>query len=121
MDGIHLLGEWYGCPADTPQFTRADPLRELCVDAALAAGLAVVGQCFYQFESRGVTGAVTPAESHLATQTWPEEGFVTVDVYVCNLLSDNQAKAEHVFHALERTLKPRDARLQSIRRGGTRA
>ena len=21
MDGIHLLGEWYGCPADTPEFT----------------------------------------------------------------------------------------------------
>ena len=23
MDGIHLLGEWYGCPADTPEMTRA--------------------------------------------------------------------------------------------------
>ena len=31
MDGIHLLGEWYGCPADTPEFTRAAPLREQLV------------------------------------------------------------------------------------------
>ena len=57
MDGIHLLGEWYGCPADTPAFSQAAPLRELCVDAARNAGLTVVGECFYQFEPQGVTGA----------------------------------------------------------------
>ena len=47
MDGIHLLGEWYGCPADTPEFTRADypdlPLEvevrnEEEIAQALAAG-----------------------------------------------------------------------------------
>ena len=36
MDGIHLLGEWYGCPADTPEFTRADALRALCLDGRRA-------------------------------------------------------------------------------------
>ena len=30
MEGIHLLGEWYGCPADEPLLTQADALRELC-------------------------------------------------------------------------------------------
>ena len=37
MDGIHLLGEWYGCPADTPEFTRADKLRTVCLDAVAAS------------------------------------------------------------------------------------
>ena len=41
MEGIHLLGEWYGCPPDTPEFTRADALRDLCVNAARRAGLTV--------------------------------------------------------------------------------
>ena len=27
MDGIHLLGEWYGCPADTPHMVDAGALR----------------------------------------------------------------------------------------------
>lgn len=121
MDGIHLLGEWYGCPADTPEFTQAGPLRELCVGAALAAGLTVVGERFHQFEPQGVTGTVLLAESHIAIHTWPEEGFVTVDVYVCNLLADNTAKAEHVFYALERALRPRETHFASIRRGGLRA
>ncbi len=121
MDGIHLLGEWYGCPVDAPVFTRADALRQLCVDAARAAGLTVVGERFHQFEPQGVTGTVLLAESHIAIHTWPEAGFVTVDVYVCNLLTDNTAKAQHVFHALESALKPTDVRFQSIRRGGSLA
>ncbi|MFO1396160.1 MAG: adenosylmethionine decarboxylase [Burkholderiales bacterium] len=118
MDGIHLLGEWYGCPADTPQFTQAAPLRDLCVDAARAAGLTVVGERFHQFEPQGVTGTVLLAESHIAIHTWPEAGFVTVDVYVCNLTTDNTAKAEQVFATLAAALQPARTHFQAIRRGG---
>jgi len=118
MDGIHLLGEWYDCPADTPEFTQAEPLRALCVQAAQRAGLTVVGDRFFQFEPQGVTGTVLLAESHLAIHTWPEAGFVTVDVYVCNYTTDNTGKAEKLFKALETALKPARTRFQSIRRGG---
>jgi S-adenosylmethionine decarboxylase proenzyme len=118
MDGIHLLGEWYDCPAETPEFTRAEPLRALCVEAARSAGLTVVGDRFFQFEPQGVTGTVLLAESHLAIHTWPEAGFVTVDVYVCNYTTDNTGKAERLFKALEAALKPARTRFQSIRRGG---
>jgi S-adenosylmethionine decarboxylase len=118
MDGIHLLGEWYGCPADTPEFTRAEALRALCVDAARRAGLTVVGDRFFQFEPQGVTGTVLLAESHLAIHTWPEAGFVTVDVYVCNYTTDNSAKAQRLFDTLEAALQPARKRFQAIRRGG---
>jgi S-adenosylmethionine decarboxylase proenzyme len=118
MDGIHLLGEWYDCPADTPEFTQAGALRSLCIDAARNSGLTVVGDSFYQFEPQGVTGTVLLAESHIAIHTWPEAGFVTVDVYVSNLQTDNTAKAEHVFQALEAALKPGRTRFQAIHRGG---
>jgi len=118
MDGIHLFGEWYDCPADTPEFTRAEPLRALCVAAAERAGLTVVGDRFFQFSPQGVTGTVLLAESHLAIHTWPEAGFVTVDVYVCNYTTDNSGKAERLFAALESALKPARKRFQAIRRGG---
>jgi S-adenosylmethionine decarboxylase proenzyme len=118
MDGIHLLGEWYECPSDTPEFTRAEPLRALCVRAAQDAGLTVVGDRFFQFAPQGVTGTVLLAESHLAIHTWPEAGFVTVDVYVCNYKTDNTAKAQRLFDSLEAALKPRHKRFQAIRRGG---
>lgn len=118
MDGIHLLGEWYGCPAHTPELTRADALRALCVSAARATGLTVVGDAFHQFEPQGVTGTVLLAESHLAIHTWPEFGFVTVDVYVCNLATDNSDKAKQLFRTLETALRPARTKFQAIVRGG---
>ena len=121
MEGIHLLGEWYGCPADTPEFTRAEALRALCVAAAEHAGLTVVGDRFFQFQPQGVTGTVLLAESHLAIHTWPEAGFVTVDVYVCNFTTDNTAKADRVFSELKAILRPERTCYQAIHRGGRSA
>jgi S-adenosylmethionine decarboxylase len=118
MDGIHLLGEWYGCPAHTPEFTRAEDLRALCLKAVEDAELTVVGERFHQFEPQGVTGTVLLAESHLAIHTWPEHGFVTIDVYVCNYQSDNSVKANRLFRTLEEALKPARARFHTIHRGG---
>ena len=118
MDGIHLLGEWYGCPADTPVFTRADALRDACLKAVEEAGLTVVGERFFQFQPQGVTGTVLLAESHLAIHTWPEHGFVTIDVYVCNYTTDNSPKAEHLFRSMQHALRPERAEFQAIHRGG---
>ena len=117
MEGIHLLGEWYGCPAE-PLLTQADALRDLCRKVVDESGLTIVGDRFFQFEPHGVTGTVLLAESHLAIHTWPEAGFVTVDVYVCNYTTDNTTKAERVFRALERAFQPRRVKFQSIHRGG---
>ena len=118
MDGIHLLGEWYGCPPTKPELRDADTLRNLCIAAVKDAGLTIVGERFHQFEPQGVTGAVILAESHLAIHTWPENGSVTLDVYVCNYTTDNSAKAQALFHALERRLEPERTRFQAIHRGG---
>jgi S-adenosylmethionine decarboxylase proenzyme len=117
MDGIHLLGEWYGCPADTPEMVNAVALRAACIDAVTRAGLTIVGDRFHQFDPQGVTGAVILAESHLAVHTWPEMGSVTIDVYVCNFTTDNTAKARRLFEVLERSLKPARTRYQEIQRG----
>ena len=89
------------------------------VQFARAAGLTVVGDAFHQFEPQGVTGTVLLAESHLALHTWPEKAFVTIDVYVCNLASDNSAKAEALFRTMEKLLKPARTRQQVIHRGTT--
>ncbi|HEX5863757.1 MAG TPA: adenosylmethionine decarboxylase [Casimicrobiaceae bacterium] len=118
MDGIHLLGEWYGCAADLPEMTRAESLRALCLRASEASGMTIVGDRFFQFEPQGVTGTVLLAESHLAIHTWPEHGFVTIDVYVCNYTTDNTAKAELLFRSMQAALMPQHTKYQAIHRGG---
>ena len=121
MDGIHLLGEWYGCEADMPEMTHVAALRALCLRLANASGMTVVGDSFHQFAPAGVTGTVLLAESHLAIHTWPEHGFVTVDVYVCNYTTDNTAKAETLFRSMQEALRPQRSKFQAIHRGGSDA
>jgi len=118
MDGIHLLGEWYGCHTHTPEFNRADALRAACLQAVGACGLTAVGERFFQFEPHGVTGAVILAESHLAIHTWPESGFVTIDVYVCNYTTDNSAKAQKLYELIKAVFQPARTHFQQITRGG---
>ena len=43
---------------------------------------------------------------------------MTVDVYVCNLATDNSDKAKRLFRALEAALKPARTKFQAIHRGG---
>lgn len=104
--GTHLLCEWYGCDFSAPSLNQASTLRMLCMNAAIASGLNIVGDVFHQFEPQGVTGTVLLAESHMAIHTWPEEGFVTVDVYVCNYLQDNTHKALNLYGALKAYFNP---------------
>jgi S-adenosylmethionine decarboxylase proenzyme len=118
MDGIHLLGEWYGCAAEMPEMANAEALRILCLRAAAASGMNIVGDSFHQFAPTGVTGTVLLAESHLAIHTWPEHGFVTIDVYVCNYTTDNSSKAEQLFHSMQDALRPQRMEFQAIHRGG---
>ncbi|MEP7083125.1 MAG: adenosylmethionine decarboxylase [Betaproteobacteria bacterium] len=118
MDGVHLLGEWFGCPGDVPAMTGADALRTLCLAATAEAGLTSVGDNFHQFVPQGVTGTVLLAESHLAIHTWPESGFVSIDVYVCNFSADNSAKAQQLFDALRQALRPQRVCEHALRRGG---
>lgn len=121
MDGIHLLGEWYGCPADAPNMLQAAALRATCLAAVADAGLTIVGERFHQFEPGGVTGAVILAESHLAIHTWPEMASVTIDVYVCNFTTDNTSKAQALFSVLESRFQPTRSHFQAIHRGGVTA
>ncbi len=85
----------------------------------------MLGDHFYQFnglddtQAGGTTGAVVLAESHLAIHTWPERGQATLDVYVCNVTTDNSAMAEQLFNAIVKSLNPTDVVTERVLRGKT--
>lgn len=116
-NGTHLFAEWYGCDLSVPGLRYAHSLRETCLAAAQHSGLQCVGDVFHQFQPQGVTGTVLLAESHLAIHTWPESGFVTLDVYVCNYLNDNTQKAIALYSLLKGHFKPARENLKQVCRG----
>lgn len=137
MKGLHIIADLYGCARGgagdastdaltdslTDALTDSRRLRDICINACRSAGLAVLGEHFYQFDGDGVgqqggaTGAVVLAESHLAVHTWPERDAATLDVYVCNYTADNSLKAEQVYAQLVEALRPADILVERLWRG----
>ena len=122
MKGLHIIADLYNCP-QVALLTSATAMRVACVEACKTAGLSMLGEHFYQFESfdqiqaGGVTGAVVLAESHLAIHTWPERAQATLDIYVCNVSSDNSGRAEALYQLMLGVLKPRDVMTERVWRG----
>ena len=119
--GVHLMAEWYGCDVAALALIDAKTLRADCLSAVFESGLNVVGDVFHQFEPHGVTGTVLLAESHLAVHTWPENGLVTIDIYVCNLSCDNNEKAHKLYVALRQYFDPAREHFAQLLRGQKRA
>ena len=113
--GLHLIGDLYGCRGHAGLMTDAPALEAFCKQAVLDAGLTIVGSLFHSFgEGEGVTGAVVLAESHLALHTWPEDDYVTLDVYVCSYTNDNSAKAERLFELVMQAFDPSEPHLHRV-------
>jgi len=126
MHGLHLTADLRGCPAGCGVMLDPAVLRQACLGAVRLAGLAPVGELFHRFAPApgadvhapvGITGVVLLAESHLAVHTWPEIASVTLDVYVCNLGSDNSAKAHALLAALIAAFAPRQVEQHALERG----
>jgi spermidine synthase len=117
MNGLHLIGDLTGCRCDPKVLLDGERFREQCLQMVRDAGLTIMDSTFRQFEGSGFTGTVVLAESHLAIHTWPEQGGLTLDIYVCNFSGDNSDKARALFRALIDHFQPTEAATHEIDRG----
>jgi S-adenosylmethionine decarboxylase len=116
LQGIHLLAEWYGCPR-RECLRKSERLRTQCLQLAKEAGFDVLSAHFHQFDPQGVMGAVLMVDGHLAIHTWPDTGFVAVDVYACHLNPASRARARCLLDKLRDCLRPVWANCSEISRG----
>lgn len=121
--GLHITADLNGCSPENPWMTQWGTLRAACLEEVRQAGLTAVGELFHAFsparpgQLAGITGMVLLAESHLAVHTWPESGHVTLDVFVCNALSDHREQARALVDALVRGFQPLTVNRQAVERG----
>ena len=112
MDTVskHLLLEYHGC--DGSLLDHVPSIESLMRRAAEAAGATVVAAAFHQFAPQGVSGVVVVEESHLSIHTWPEYGYVAVDVFTCGECEPMRA---HAF--LSSTLAAERSEIMLVERG----
>lgn len=122
MQGLHLTADLHGCTCSPVWLCDAKQLGEHCAQAVASAQLQAVAQLSHTFPATpqgpgGVTATVLLAESHLCVHTWPEQGAVTLDVYVCNFGGDHSAKAHALMDSLCDLFAPKRVQRHSLLRG----
>jgi S-adenosylmethionine decarboxylase proenzyme len=122
MRGVHLTADLLDCRDPAGLMRDGASLAALCERLASEAGLSVVARQFHAFApgpagDAGHTGVLLLAESHLAVHTWPEWRAVTIDVFVCNVASDNTRKAERLLDALVSRFDAARVNRQQLARG----
>lgn len=114
--GLHLIADL----ADGAPEKLGDPLliEQVLRAAAVAAKVQVVGLNLHHFgPEQGVTGVALLAESHISIHTWPEEGVVAIDIFVCGPHADAWA----ALRVIEAGLAMRVVEAQAIPRLGARS
>lgn len=99
--GLEIIGDMKECDSAKLNELTAEIIKPLISTLLKDCGLRELGSHYHQFD-KGCTGVVALAESHLAFHTWPEERYVSVDIFVCNYRKDNSKKAEEIFKELAR-------------------
>ncbi len=108
--GRHLIAEYYDCSAAIVDAVEA-VARHLRA-AAEAVGATIVNEAFHRYAPQGVSGTILIAESHLSVHTWPEVGYVAVDIFTCGGLDPRLG-----FPVLEERFEAQAVRMQEILRG----
>jgi S-adenosylmethionine decarboxylase len=110
--GQHILIDLYGV---SPELLDDVALLSGCLRAAAAkGGLTPLAEPFlHHFPGGGVTGFILLAESHIALHSYPERGYLALDLFLCGKGDTGAAVA--VFQA---ALSPLREQTTAVVRGG---
>ena len=107
--GIHLLLDLWGAK----NLTDVDTVEAILREAVAAAGATLLRIDLHSFASSGgVTGIAILAESHMSIHTWPETGYVAIDIFVCGACD-----AFSAIPVLRRGFEPTNLQVAEHKRG----
>ncbi len=109
--GRHTLLDFYGC--DPQRLEHSRHVRRLVCAAVRAGGGQIVKAVFHNFNPYGVSGVVVITQSHVTIHTWPEHGYVAVDIFSCSPKLDQAA----IRQALQKAVGARRTVRRTFRRG----
>ncbi|MCD6478781.1 MAG: adenosylmethionine decarboxylase [Candidatus Diapherotrites archaeon] len=103
--GMHIIMELYGCPSEL--IAHVSNVKRIFDELIEEAEINRISEAYHQFRPYGVTGIVLLEESHISVHTWPEYGYVAMDIYTCgsNKKAIKAAKIAEKLFMPEKILK----------------
>ena len=90
--GEHLLVDIEGVDADF--LDSESRLAQAMIDTSKEAGLELLSYHCHSLEPKGVSCVGVLLESHMSFHTWPDEGVITLDLYVTTVSTNTEQQAK---------------------------
>lgn len=108
--GVHIIADfWF-----SKSITNTRQLKHLLMKAAKESNSTPLEISLHKFSPQGLTGVVLVAESHIAIHTWPEIGYMALDIFTCG----KNIKPQKALAFLKKELKPKRVFIKELQRGG---
>lgn len=107
--GTHILLELWG--ADIPDSKAA--IEDIIIEGIYASKSTLIKIESHKFEPQGITAFALLAESHISVHTWPEFGYVAIDVFTCGTDARPEAAVRHFINSFN----PKKHKIHTVVRG----
>ena len=107
--GVHIIADfWF-----PKNIKNKAELKRLLMGAAKEANSTPLEISLREFSPQGLTGVLLVAESHIAIHTWPEIGYMALDIFTCG----KNVKPRKALEFLKKELKPKRVFVRELKRG----
>ena len=106
---LHLISDF-----KSPEFIEdTQRIKQILWKAAKIANNTPLKVAVHKFPNQGITGVVILAESHIAIHTWPEYGYLAIDIFTCGKKTRPYAALEY----FKKIFSPKKVKIKLIERG----
>lgn len=98
IPGLHIVANF---AVEQEKLLRFESFKNFIGQQIREHNLQDVGGVFHNFENGGFTAVVCLTESHLSIHTWPENNYLTFDIFLSNYLKDNRALTRKLYENIK--------------------
>lgn len=109
--GYHFVGEMRF--SDQNLLLENDKIQKIFLDALTNANLITYDVFHHNYQPYGYSAVAILKTSHAAIHTWPEHGYISVDIFIC----DEFSKGLEVVRFLRNQFKPETYEFLYMERG----
>ena len=108
--GRHVIMEFWDC---NDRIWSAEAVEAALREAVEKANVTLLQLVKKVFKPQGMSAVALISESHFSVHTWPEEGYIALDVYTCG----EKAIPEAAVEVFKRHFTPKRVKILEMERG----
>ena len=107
-----VVGDYWICDLDEKTMNSSNFFLKAAEDAVKISKTNVIKHIEHKFDPHGYTLLMILADSSLTLHSWPEEKFITAEIFTCSDRSD----PESGLNLLRKRFKPQKFEIKHIKR-----